>query len=85
MYVQLDVQLIYLFCKQFGQSPGLFKVCKLVALAFLPGDSLEVVHVGRVDRRPDYSQVVDLSHLAPRLVVSNEQLDVLHVLELHVA
>lgn len=82
--VQRSVCLIYFFfVKQFRQySPCLFES---VALAFLPGDSLEVAHVGRVDRRPDYSQMVDLGHLATRLVVSDKQLNVLHILELDVA
>lgn len=89
MYVQRNVlRLIYFFCKQFRQylSRLLFTVRrKSVALALLPGDSLEIVHVSRVDRRPDYSQMVDLSHLAARLIVPDKQLNVLDVLELHVA
>lgn len=54
-----------------------------MTLSLLSRDPLEFAHVGRVDGRPDDREVIDLRRLFARLlVVLEEELQVLHVLEL---
>ena len=54
-------------------------------LPFLTRYSLEFAHVRGVDGRPDDGQVVDLRGLLVSLIVLEEELQVLHVLELDVS
>lgn len=54
---------------------------RLVSFVLLAGDSLEVAHVGRADRRADDLQLLNHGGLRVLLVVLNEDQDALHVLE----
>ena len=56
-----------------------------MSLSFLPGDPLEVLHVGCLDRRSNYSQEVQLSHFIAALVVLDEKSQVLDILELDIS
>lgn len=54
-----------------------------MALSFFAGHAFELAHVCGRDRRAVEREVVDLSDVAPRLVVFDKQLNVLNILELH--
>ena len=50
-------------------------------LALLAGNPLELAHVRGVDGRADHTQVVNLRHFAPLVVIFEEKLEVLNILE----
>lgn len=53
-----------------------------MGFSFLPADPFKVVHLGRNYGGPNELQTVQLRGLPTALVVLDEQLNVLHVLEL---
>lgn len=54
----------------------------LVTGSFLAGDALEIFHFSRNYRRPDEADLIDARRIGARLVVLDEQLNVLHALKL---
>lgn len=56
-----------------------------MALSFFAGNTFEIFHFCRYNRRTNKTDVVKLSHFATALIVLDENLDILNILEFHVA